>query len=78
MVALLKFGTKNCNPCKMLDKLLENLPVEKIDCHDHPEIATHYGIQSVPVVIVLRDNQVIDKIVGVQPYSHYAKYVEEK
>ena len=51
----------------MLDKLLENLPVEKIDCHDHPEIATHYGIQSVPVVIVLRDNQVIDKIVGVQP-----------
>lgn len=76
MVQLLKFGTKGCGPCATLDKVLGDLFVERIDCHENPEIAQHYGIMQVPAVIVLRDGVVVDKIVGVQPRGNYSKYLE--
>ena len=52
MKKVLRFTASWCGPCKMLAKTLEevetNVPIEVIDIDVNPEIATEFGIRSVP------------------------------
>lgn len=57
---IIKFHTKNCGACQMLDKSLEqatNLPeIEKVDCEEMPELAGEFGVFQVPTIVLLDDN----------------------
>lgn len=56
MKKMLKLGASWCQPCNMLDKVLEtaqiNVEVEKIDIEKNPEVAQQYKIRGVPVCIL--------------------------
>ena len=70
MRKIIRFTAEWCQPCKMLSKQLEtmdlNLPIDVIDIDKDPEIAIEYGIRSVPTLVLMQDNQVISKIVGLK------------
>jgi thioredoxin 1 len=70
MKKIIRFTAEWCQPCKTLSKQLEtmelNLPIDVIDIDKHHEIAIEYGIRSVPTLVLMEDNQVISKIVGLK------------
>ena len=71
---VIDFHATWCGPCKVLSPILEELSDEvdgvefvKLDVDQHPEIAGANGVMGVPTVVMLKDGEVKDRFVGVQP-----------
>jgi thioredoxin 2 len=64
-----------CGPCRMISPVLEDLArrhagrlkVVKVDVDANPGLGASYGAQSIPLLVVLRDGQEVDRIVGAVP-----------
>ncbi|CAO1322991.1 unnamed protein product [Diamesa hyperborea] len=73
-----------CNPCKMLTPRIESIISEnegkislaKVDIDELTELSLEYGIQSVPVLIVMRNGKVEKKLVGLQDTDKLRTWVE--
>ncbi len=64
---LVDFYAEWCGPCKMLAPVLENItsiPIIKVDTDLHMQLATQYGIMSVPTLIFFRNGQEIKREIG--------------
>ncbi len=67
---LFKFELPGCKPCQMVQNYLDDkgVIVEKINPMDNPEIAAQYDIGSVPVTILIDDNdEEVQRVVGFNP-----------
>jgi len=64
-----------CGPCRSLSPILESVAsrhegevvLAKLDTDDNPEIARTFDIRGIPAVKAIRDGEVVDEFVGVQP-----------
>jgi putative thioredoxin len=64
-----------CGPCRELTPILEKLATElggrfqlvKVNIDENPEVAQAFGVQSIPYVVALRDQQVVSEFTGVHP-----------
>lgn len=72
-LVLVDFYAEWCGPCKMLTPVLERLATDydivKVDVDKHDFLAREYGIMSVPSLIVFRDGEVVDKMIGFMSYE---------
>ena len=71
---VIDFHATWCGPCKVLSPILEELDDEiegvefvKLDVDQHPQIAGQNQVMGVPTVVILKDGEVTDRFVGVQP-----------
>ena len=72
---LVDFFATWCGPCRMLAPTLEEITKEmdgkakvyKLDIDQSPEIASRYGVMSVPTLILFEGGQVKTQTVGAQP-----------
>ncbi|MBP1994203.1 thioredoxin family protein [Paenibacillus eucommiae] len=86
-VTLVDFGAKWCPPCKVLLPILEELEREEgdrlsilqVDCDESPEIASEFGVMSMPTVILFYNGEPVDKFIGLRTKGVYqaalARYV---
>ena len=70
--ALVKFGAKWCQPCKVLapvlEKLAKNNPdlvVVEVDIDEEEELTQEFGIRGVPTVVVVKNRKQHSKHIGV-------------
>ena len=71
---VIDFHATWCGPCKVLSPILEELDDEiegvefvKLDVDKHTQIAGQNEVMGVPTVVILKDGEVKDRFVGVQP-----------
>ncbi|SEM36356.1 thioredoxin [Mesobacillus persicus] len=72
---LVDFWATWCGPCKMIAPVLEELDsdmgdkvkIVKVDVDENQETAAKFGIMSIPTLLVLKEGEVVDKVVGYQP-----------
>ena len=71
---LVDFWAEWCGPCKMLAPVLDELAEEytgrvrigKVNIDEHQELATQYGIQSIPTLLLFNQGQVTEQVVGLR------------
>jgi len=69
------FWAEWCGPCKMIAPSLEQLADEyagtfkvgKLNVDDNRETAMKYGIRSIPTLLVIKEGDVAEQIVGAHP-----------
>ena len=73
-----------CGPCRMVSPIVEQmgreyagrLKVVKLDIDQAPAIAARYGVQGIPLLLVLRDGKEIDRVNGAVPAAALREVLE--
>ena len=72
---LVDFWAEWCQPCKVMEPALESisdemadkLVVAKLNVDENPEIAQQFQVMSIPTMILFKNGQAIDQLVGAMP-----------
>ena len=82
---LAEFYAGWCEPCKILDDILEEvkmkmrerIDIQKIDVDASKDIAAHYHVKSVPVLILFKDGEVVWRMKGFLSAAELTKTFEK-
>jgi thioredoxin 1 len=77
MKKILYFSAVWCSPCRVLapkmDELAKEITIEKVDVDSQSDIATKFGITSIPTVIMTVDGEEKQRYVGAQNPNVYVE-----
>eukprot|EP00798_Chlamydomonas_sp_ICE-L_P019476 gene19476-26137_t len=82
---LVDFWAPWCGPCRMIAPIVDELAVEygdklkctKINTDESPQVASEYGIRSIPTVLIFKGGKKMDTIIGAVPKATIAQTIDK-
>jgi thioredoxin 1 len=70
-----------CGPCRMVSPIVDELAgdyvgrikVGKVDVDAEPELASAFGVSSIPTIVLIKEGQVVERAVGARPKAQLAQ-----
>jgi len=74
-----------CGPCQRLAPIVEDLASDyegkanicKLNVDDSNDIATKFGVMSIPTILIFKDGKLVEKAVGLQEKEHLASLLDK-
>lgn len=84
MPVLVDFFAEWCGPCKaaapvldsLSDEYVEKAAIVKVDVDHNQELASTYGVMSIPTVILFKDGKEVDRQIGFAGEEGYRKMLD--
>ena len=80
---LLDFWATWCGPCQMIAPFIEEIAEEnddivvgKVNVDNEPQLATQFGITSIPTLILFRDGKIAKTVVGYRTKAEIEEFIK--
>lgn len=81
---LLDFFAEWCGPCRMVSPIVDEIAKEnpqyfvaKINVDNEPELAQEFGVSSIPMLVVMKNGQIVNSSVGAKPKAQILAMLED-
>lgn len=84
-LTLVDFWAQWCGPCLALGPTIEALSSEfegkmkvgKLNVDENPETAMKFGIRNIPTILLLKNGEIVERLVGAQPKAAFVQAIEK-
>ena len=82
---LVDFWAPWCGPCRMVAPIVDELATEydgkvkflKLNTDDNVQTASRYGVRSIPTLMMFKNGEAVDHVIGFRPKSQLKQTIEK-